>query len=57
VNQPVDIQGGASAYIDDYFCWRTGQSAEENIKKIQEDTPRIEGWGETDWIQLRGRED
>lgn len=45
VDQPVDYQGGASAYIDDYFRWRIGKSAEENIKKIQEeDIPRIEEW-------------
>jgi hypothetical protein len=57
-DQPADTQGGASAYIDDYFCWRTGPSAEENMKRIQEeDIPRIEGWARRDWIQLRGRED
>jgi hypothetical protein len=45
VDQTVDTRGGASAYIDDYFRWRAGPSAEENIKKIQEeDIPRIEGW-------------
>lgn len=45
VDQPVDYHGGASAYIDDYFRWRAGRSAEENIKKIQEeDIPRIEDW-------------
>ncbi|EGD99960.1 hypothetical protein TESG_08624 [Trichophyton tonsurans CBS 112818] len=45
VDQPVDYHGGASAYIDDYFRWRAGRSAEENIKKIQEeDIPRIEEW-------------
>jgi hypothetical protein len=45
VNQPVDTKGGASAYIDDYFRWRAGPSAEANIKKIQEeDIPRIEAW-------------
>jgi len=45
VDEPVDTKGGASAYIDDYFRWRAGPSAEENIKRIQEeDIPRIEGW-------------
>jgi hypothetical protein len=34
VDQPVDTRGGASAYIDDYFGWRAGPSAEEDIKKI-----------------------
>ena len=32
VDQPVDSNGGASAFIDDYFRWRTSPSAEENIK-------------------------
>jgi ribonuclease HI len=45
VDQPVDIRGGASAFIDDYFRWRIGRSAEENLAKIQsEDIPRIESW-------------
>jgi ribonuclease HI len=45
VDQPVNYFGGASAYIDDYFRWRVGKSAEDNIKKIQEeDIPRIEAW-------------
>ena len=45
VDQPVNFFGGASAYIDDYFRWRVGRSAEDNIKKIQEeDIPRIEAW-------------
>ncbi|KAI3055668.1 hypothetical protein CBS147353_11278 [Aspergillus niger] len=45
VDQPVDKNGGASVFIDDYFRWRTSSSAEENIKKIQEeDIPRIEEW-------------
>ena len=45
VDQPVDSNGGASAYIDDYFRWRVGRSAEDNIQKIQnEDIPRIEAW-------------
>ena len=45
VDQPVNFFGGASAYIDDYFRWRVGRTAEENIKKIQEeDIPRIEAW-------------
>jgi hypothetical protein len=45
VDQPVDSRGGASAYIDDYFRWRVGRSAQENIKKIQEENiPRIEAW-------------
>ena len=34
VDQAVDTRGGASAYIDDYFCWRVGKSAEENLAKI-----------------------
>ncbi|OQD66262.1 hypothetical protein PENANT_c359G11244, partial [Penicillium antarcticum] len=43
VDQPVDSHGGASAFIDDYFRWRVGRSAEENLVKIQsEDITRIE---------------
>lgn len=42
VDQEVDTQGGASAYIEDYFRWRVGKSAEENFQKLQqEDLPRI----------------
>ncbi|KAL3248114.1 hypothetical protein ABHI18_012161, partial [Aspergillus niger] len=45
VKQPVDAKGGASAFIDDYFRWRVGPSAEENLRKLQEDDiPRIEAW-------------
>ncbi|KAI9036773.1 reverse transcriptase [Aspergillus affinis] len=45
VDQPVDSNGSASAYIDDYFRWRTSRTAEENIKKIQEeDIPRVQAW-------------
>jgi ribonuclease HI len=45
VDQPVDSHGGASAFIDDYFRWRVGRSAEENLATIQtEDIPRIEKW-------------
>ncbi|KAK9594981.1 hypothetical protein V6Z93_010714 [Aspergillus fumigatus] len=45
VDQPVDYHGGASAFIDDYFRWRVGTSAKENLKTIQEeDIPRIEAW-------------
>jgi hypothetical protein len=45
VDQPVDPHGGASAFIDDYFRWRVGPSAEDNLAKIQtEDIPRIEAW-------------
>ena len=45
VDQPVTFHGGASAFIDDYFRWRVGRSAEENLAKIQsEDIPRIETW-------------
>ncbi|OQD73767.1 hypothetical protein PENANT_c197G02441 [Penicillium antarcticum] len=45
VDQPVNSHGGASAFIDDYFRWRVGRSAEENLAKIQsEDFPRIEEW-------------
>ncbi len=45
VDQQVTVHGGASAFIDDYFRWRVGRSAEENLAKIQsEDIPRIEAW-------------
>src|SRR5438045_5527438 len=45
VDQVVDTQGGASAYPDDYFRWRVGSSAEENLQKLrQEDIPRIAEW-------------
>lgn len=47
VDQPVDFHGGASAFIDDYFCWRVGRSAEDNLAKIQsEDIPCIESWAQ-----------
>ncbi|KAJ5513135.1 hypothetical protein N7463_002687 [Penicillium fimorum] len=47
VDQPVDFHGGASAFIDDYFRWQVGWSAEGNLAKIQsEDIPRIEAWAE-----------
>lgn len=47
VDQPVDIKGGASAFIDDYFRWRVGNTAEENIQTLQEiDIPRIEKWAQ-----------
>ncbi|CRL31177.1 RNA-directed DNA polymerase (reverse transcriptase) [Penicillium camemberti] len=43
VDQPVNSNGGSSAFIDDYFYWCIGPSAEENLAKIQsEDIPRIE---------------
>ncbi|KAF7118717.1 hypothetical protein CNMCM5793_008337 [Aspergillus hiratsukae] len=45
VDQAVTPHGGASAFIDDYFRWRVGPSAEDNLAKIQsEDIPRIEAW-------------
>jgi hypothetical protein len=45
VDQPVNIGGGASAFVDDYFRWRVGRTAEENIRKTQEeDIPRVEEW-------------
>lgn len=45
VDQPLTFHGGASAFIDDYFRWRVGRSAEESLAKIQsEDIPRIEAW-------------
>ncbi|THC87933.1 hypothetical protein EYZ11_012624 [Aspergillus tanneri] len=45
VDQPITFHGGASAFTDDYFHWRVGRSAEENLAKIQsEDIPRIETW-------------
>ena len=47
VDQPVDSHGGASAFIDDYFRWRVGRSAEENLATMQsEDIPRIEKWAQ-----------
>ncbi|KAG2000899.1 hypothetical protein GB937_010722 [Aspergillus fischeri] len=47
VDQPVTFHGGASAFIDDYFCWRVGRSAEENLAKIQlEDIPHIKAWAQ-----------
>jgi hypothetical protein len=43
VDQPVDFHNGAAAFIDDYFRWRVGWSAKENLAKVQsEDIPRIE---------------
>jgi hypothetical protein len=45
VDQPVNYDGGSSAFINNYFHWRAGPSAEDNIRKIQEeDIPRIESW-------------
>lgn len=45
MDQEVNTQGGSSAYIDDYFRWRVGGSALENLRKIQnEDIPRITAW-------------
>ncbi|KAJ5135375.1 uncharacterized protein N7515_004653 [Penicillium bovifimosum] len=45
VDQPVDSHGSASAFIDDYFRWRVGRSAEDNLATMQsEDIPRIEKW-------------
>jgi hypothetical protein len=35
VEQPVNIHGGAPAFIDDYFRWRVGRSAKENLAQIQ----------------------
>jgi hypothetical protein len=31
VDQQVNFFGGESAYIDDYFCWRVGKSAEDEF--------------------------
>lgn len=45
VNRPVEFSGGESAYIDDYFRWRAGPSAQQNTAKLQqEDAPRIQQW-------------
>ncbi|GFG17532.1 putative reverse transcriptase [Aspergillus lentulus] len=45
VDQPVDYHGGSSTFIDDYFRWRAGPSADDNFKKIQEeDIPHIKAW-------------
>lgn len=45
VDQAVTPHGGASAFINDYFRWRVGPSAEDNLAKIQsEDIPRIKAW-------------
>ena len=47
VDQPVTFHGGASAFIDDYFRWRVGRSAKENLAKIQsEDIPHIKVWAQ-----------
>lgn len=47
VDQDVNTQGGASAYIDDYFRWVVGRSAEENLHRLQqEDIPRITQWAQ-----------
>lgn len=35
VDQAVTPHGGASAFIDDYFRWRVGPSAKDNLAKIQ----------------------
>ena len=47
VDQPVDDKGGASAFIDDYFRWRCGPSAADNVQRLQEeDLPRIKQWAD-----------
>ncbi|KAJ5157307.1 uncharacterized protein N7482_008407, partial [Penicillium canariense] len=41
VDEPVDFHGSVLAFINDYFRWRVGRSAEENLAKIEsEDIPR-----------------
>jgi hypothetical protein len=43
VNRRVYYHGDVSVFIDDYFRWRAGKSAEENLKKLEEeDIARIE---------------
>jgi len=43
--QLVRHDGGASAYIDDYFPWRAGPTAASDLRKLHEDDlPRIEEW-------------
>ncbi|KAK9847083.1 hypothetical protein MYU51_020483 [Penicillium brevicompactum] len=45
VDQPINFHDSVSVFINDYFYWRMGRSAEENLAKIQsENTPRIEAW-------------
>ncbi len=45
VDQPVNSGGGVSAFINDYFRWRVGNSVDENLKGLQEfDIPRIQHW-------------
>jgi hypothetical protein len=45
VDQPPDYHGVLSAFINDYFRWRTGALVEDNIRKLQEeDIPHIERW-------------
>jgi hypothetical protein len=34
MDQAVDHNSSASAFIDDYFRWRSNLTVEENIKKI-----------------------
>lgn len=47
VDQLVDFTRGASAYIDDYFQWRSSLSASKNLAALQrEDIPRIQRWVE-----------
>jgi hypothetical protein len=38
VNQPVNNLGGASAFIDDYFRWRVGKTAIDNLRKYKRRT-------------------
>jgi hypothetical protein len=43
VDQPVNGGRGSSAFIDDYFRWRIGNSVNENLKALQKtDIPRIQ---------------
>lgn len=45
VDQPINDEGGASAFIDEYFRWRCGRSATDDIRYFElEDLPRIERW-------------
>ena len=45
VDQPVDRKGGSSAFIDNYFRWVVGPSAEDNLQRLQsDDIPQIKQW-------------
>ncbi|KAF7117738.1 hypothetical protein CNMCM5793_006918 [Aspergillus hiratsukae] len=45
VEIPIGRNRGAMAFVDDFMCWRIGQSADENTSALQEEAiPHALGW-------------